>query len=142
VRFRLQHGHGECLLCGEKDPWALGLDFVPDETGGIRTPFKAHPGLQGYNGIVHGGVIAALLDAAMTHCLFHQGIAAVTGDLHVRFVHPVPVDAHAHLHAWIVTSSRRVYRVKAELLCGTEVAAWAEAAFVRHPARPGGDPPA
>lgn len=52
--------------------------------------FSGNPGLQEYEGQLHGRVISSLLDAAMTHCLFHHGIEAVTGELYVRFVffHP------------------------------------------------------
>jgi acyl-coenzyme A thioesterase PaaI-like protein len=130
VRFSLEHGHGECLLCGASDPWSLRLQFIPDGAGGVQTRFDAHPGLQGYDGIVHGGVIAALLDAAMTHCLFHHGISAVTGDLHVRFVQQVRIDATTDIRAWILSSAKRLHRLRAELVDGGSVAAWAEATFV------------
>jgi acyl-coenzyme A thioesterase PaaI-like protein len=61
-----------------------------DRDGAVHTVFKAHEGLQGYRGILHGGVITALLDAAMANCLFLKGVEALTGDLHVRFLKPVP----------------------------------------------------
>ena len=89
--------HADCVLCGSRNPLSLGLSFHPGDDGGVRTLFQAHSGLQGYKGILHGGVISSLLDAAMTHCLFHQGIEAVTGDLHVRFVKSVPCDAQMEL---------------------------------------------
>ena len=81
-----RNGHSRCLLCGNLNPRSLNLSFQAAEDGGVRTRFKADTELQGYDDILHGGVIASLLDAAMTHCLFHHGVQAVTGDLHVRFV--------------------------------------------------------
>lgn len=92
--------------------------------------FRANRALQGYRGILHGGMIAALLDAAMTHCLFRRGIQALTADLHVRFLRPIPCGAFVDLRAWITAETPRRYRVKAELVLEQQVMAWAEAAFM------------
>ena len=80
-----QHGHRACLLCGDTNPWSLGLAFEPDGEGGVRTTFEPHERLQGYDGLLHGGVAAALLDSAMTHCLIPPGRAG--GDR--RFARPL-----------------------------------------------------
>ena len=44
---------------------------------------------EGYDSHIHGGIIASLLDGAMTNCLFSHGIQAVTAELGVRMIHPV-----------------------------------------------------
>jgi uncharacterized protein (TIGR00369 family) len=93
--------------------------------------FQAHAGLQGYDGVLHGGVIASLLDAAMTHCLFHQGVQAVTGDLHIRFVRPVACDLAVDLRAWIVSAAPPLYRLRAELAHEGTLLAWGEAKFMQ-----------
>jgi acyl-coenzyme A thioesterase PaaI-like protein len=80
---------------------------------------------------VHGGVVAALLDAAMTHCLFHRGVTALTGELRVRYVHPVPCDAELSLGAQVRLERPPLYRLRAELADRGEVMAWAEATFMR-----------
>lgn len=125
-----QFDHERCLLCGERNPWSLKLTFLP-EGQQVTASFQPHPGLQGYGGVLHGGVISALLDAAMTHCLFHQGVRAVTGDLHVRFLRPVPCRQALELKAWLLSAAPPLYRLKAELTAGGLVMAWAEAKFVQ-----------
>ena len=125
-----QHGHRECLLCGDKNPWSLGLAFEPDGEGGVRTTFQPHERLQGYGGMLHGGVAAALLDAAMTHCLFHRGVRAVTADLRVRYPHPVPMGVRVGLRAWVTETCEPLYRLKAELTDRDHrVLVWAQATF-------------
>lgn len=125
------HGyHSRCLLCGDLNPWSLGLSFEAGDDGTVSTTFRADPRLQGYDGIIHGGVIAALLDAAMTHCLFHHGIAGVTGDLHVRFVHSIPCSADLEIRGWVVSNHRSLHRLKAEIACDQRIMAWAEATFM------------
>jgi uncharacterized protein (TIGR00369 family) len=123
--------HSQCLLCGERNPRSLKLRFQRGEDGAVRTKYTTHPGLQGYEGILHGGVIAALLDAAMTHCLFHQGIQGVTADLYVRYVHPVPCGIDLEIRANVVNPVPPLYRLKAEIVHEGCVLSWAEAKFVR-----------
>lgn len=135
VTISAKNGHVKCLLCGEKNPWSLNLNFSPGSDGAVSARFQPHHGLQGYTDILHGGVIAALLDAAMTHCLFHHNIQAVTGDLHVRFVQPVSCDSVVSIRAWILSVSAPLYRLKAELLHEDQVMAWAEAKFMKRAER-------
>jgi len=128
--------HDHCLLCGHLNPKSLNLRFRPDGNGTVEAQFQGHPDLQGYSDILHGGVIAALLDAAMTHCLFHKGIQAVTGDLHVRFVLPVPCCSELRIRAWISSFHSPLYRLSAEIIVDYKIAAWAQAKFLqRRPAR-------
>lgn len=128
-----RNGHGACLLCGDRNPWSLSLRFTLQDDGAVHTRLQSHRVFQGFDGIVHGGVLAALLDAAMTHCLFHNGVAGVTADLHVRFLHSVPLDETIDLRAWIRTSAPRLFCLRAELTYGQRIAAWAEAKFMRYP---------
>lgn len=123
--------HANCLLCGSKNSLSLGLCFSPGDDGDIKAIFQAHSGLQGYQGILHGGVVSSLLDSAMTHCLFYQGIEAVTGDLHVRFVKSVPCDARMELRARLLKASPPLYRLRGELVIDGQTMAWAEAKFMK-----------
>lgn len=124
-----RNGHAACVMCGTDNPWSLGLAFEPDGKGGVAAVFRPHARLQGYGGILHGGVSAALLDSAMTHCLFHRGVRAVTADLRVRYVHEVPYHMDVRLRAWVVDETPPLYRLKAELASGGRVLVWAQATF-------------
>ncbi len=128
-RLSGRFGHGACVLCGTENPWSLNVSFEPDGDGGVRTCFKADCRLQGYDGLLHGGVSAALLDAAMTHCLFRRGVRAVTGDLRVRYPHPVPVGRTLGLRAWVTEARSPLYRLRAELSEGVKVLVWSQATF-------------
>jgi acyl-coenzyme A thioesterase PaaI-like protein len=129
------NGHSRCLLCGSLNPRSLNLSFQAAADGAVRTSFQAHDELQGYDRILHGGVIAALLDGAMTHCLFHQQVKAVTGDLRVRFVHSIPCDALLDIRARILYSRPPLYRLKAEIAQDGRLMAWAEARFMEQGGR-------
>lgn len=71
----------------------MRLTFVGD--GVVR--FAITPGEWMCNpmGVVHGGVLAALLDTALTCCVFAKlpaGKACTTTDLQVRYVRPLRAD--------------------------------------------------
>jgi uncharacterized protein (TIGR00369 family) len=131
-----RHGHSHCLLCGDQNPWSQRLNFSVAEDGSVSAEFQARPELQGYDGILHGGVICALLDAAMTHCLFHRGISAVTADIQVRFLEPVPCNAKIILCARAESITPLLFRMKSELLVDEGKMAWAKAKFVRRKMEP------
>ncbi len=123
--------HAGCLLCGSKNPLSMHLHFAVDAQQIVHASFQAHDMLQGYQGMLHGGVICALLDAAMTHCLFSQAIEAVTGELHVKFVLPVSCRAMLSLRAWVEKACNPLYVLKAELSGDGLLLASAEAKFMR-----------
>ena len=131
------HNHAGCLLCGERNPYSLGLRFERGADDGVRAHVRTHVHWQGYPGILHGGVVAALLDAAMTHGLFQQGVRGVTADLHVRYVEPAPCGGELEVRARLVAARPPLYRLRAELDDGTRLVAWAEATFL--PQRAGAD---
>ncbi|HOI88995.1 MAG TPA: PaaI family thioesterase [Candidatus Rifleibacterium sp.] len=123
--------HAGCLLCGAKNPLSMHLHFMADDNHVVYADFQAHDMLQGYHGIIHGGVTCALLDSAMTHCLFNRSIEAVTGELKVKFVRPVPCRASLQLKAWVEKAFKPLYMLKAELRCDESLLASAEAKFMQ-----------
>ncbi len=74
----------------------LGIEPVEAESG--RVSFMLELGEFHLNpfGIVHGGVLAAILDTAMgcaVHSLLPPAVGYVTGELNVRFLRPVLLTA-------------------------------------------------
>lgn len=120
--------HANCFACG--DAAALGLRFHPSQTG-VSARVRLHEDWQGYAGIVHGGLIATLLDAAMTHCLFHHGIEGLTADLQVRYLDAIPCTGTIDLSATLSGQRKRIYELNAELSVAGEVKARASARFMR-----------
>jgi len=125
-----QYGHGQCLLCGHKNPLSLKLVFQSEDNGDVIAYVQGRRLLQGYAQFLHGGVLASLLDAAMTHCLFHQGVEAVTADLHVRYVHSVPYDAELKVKASFLSCRGPIYKMRGEIYVQDQRVVWAEAKFM------------
>jgi acyl-coenzyme A thioesterase PaaI-like protein len=81
---------------------------------------------------MHGGVIASLLDAAMTHCLFHHEIKAVTGELNIRYLHPVPCSALLEIRSELLSAYNPLYKLQAEIYQADVLMARAEAKFMQY----------
>ena len=123
--------HPACIACGARNGGGLGLRFTEQADGSVSALFDCGERYQGYPDRLHGGVIAMLMDAAMTHCLFVRGITAVTGKMNLRIPHPVKLGTTATIYAELVREATAVYELKAEVSQRTTVCATAEALFAK-----------
>lgn len=123
--------HNTCPVCGASSPSGPQAEFCLCDDGTIEAEVTCGESMQGYNGILHGGVIATLLDGAMTNCLFSFGIAAVTGELTMRLLHPVMVADPLIAKAWLKQGREPLYYVASEIRQGGRVAARGSAKFMR-----------
>ena len=81
--------HPRCVVCSHTHPMGLGQEFVLQPDGSVESTFAGSEVFEGYSGLLHGGVTAALLDGAMTNCLFAHGVEGLTAELTVRYRDPV-----------------------------------------------------
>jgi hypothetical protein len=82
--------HGRCLfLKGTLIP-NLDFHFVNDC---LLLHHSFNTLYEGYDGMVHGGILAAIIDASMTQCLMGHGITGYTGELTIRYRGPVKLNA-------------------------------------------------
>ena len=96
-----------CFACDWNNPAGLGIRFYTDGQGayGEYIPTEVY---QGYKGIVHGGILAALLDEVMAKALAAHGIDGVTAKLEVRFRSRFQLTADCCLEAGLSLGARLV----------------------------------
>ncbi|MFT5698499.1 MAG: acyl-coenzyme A thioesterase PaaI-like protein [Desulforhopalus sp.] len=123
--------HRHCLMCGQNNPFSFGLKFSKQGEGCVSTTFTGNETLQGYDGILHGGVLSALLDTAMAHCLLHENIEAMTGELNVRFIDPVACNSTMAITAWIDSSLPPLYCLKSQIRINNKIVCKAKAKFMQ-----------
>jgi acyl-coenzyme A thioesterase PaaI-like protein len=78
-----------CFVCGESNPAGMRLRF---ETDGrvVQTRFRPRTEHIGFRGIVHGGLIATVLDEIMVWaCAVRTRQFAFCAELNVRFASPL-----------------------------------------------------
>ncbi len=128
VLTRAEH-HPDCVICGTRSGFGLGVSFQACAPGKVRAVFACHPLLQSYPETLHGGVTAALLDAAMTNCLFSLGIVAVTAELTIRYVSPINLQNDLELSATLDESHAPLHTLRAEVKQNGTAVARAKAKF-------------
>ena len=77
------------------------LEFMFDKHGVLSGKFTGNNEHQGYDTMVHGGLLAAVVDASMTQCLMGHGITAYTTDLSLKYRKPVKINKTAFLETRI-----------------------------------------
>ena len=84
--------YGLCFVCGPRNESGLRLRFEHDGDS-VTTSYKASGHHQGFPGVLHGGVLSALLDEVMSRVSVVEGRWTQTARMEVRFRRPVPVDS-------------------------------------------------
>lgn len=97
---------GFCFVCGPKNPIGLKLVFSFDGKT-IKTEFTPRKGHQGYFNIVHGGIIATLLDEAMVKLAIALDMPAVTAQMDVRLRKALNVGEKITISAEILKETRK-----------------------------------
>jgi len=87
--------HARCLF--NRNPPVPELAFRFNAGGRLLGEFRCTDAHQGYDRMVHGGVIAAIVDASMAQCLMGHGIVGYTTDLSIKYRKPVALECTATL---------------------------------------------
>jgi len=121
--------HRNCFACGSNNGMGLGLKFYKHEDGTVVGSFFADPKFESYSGIIHGGIIATLLDSAMTHCLLMKDIPALTGRLSIKYSTPIRTGTVVKLEARIVDQFHEMFILEGKALVDGKRVASAEAKY-------------
>jgi len=108
--------HPSCLVCGNERPDGLALRFEQQTDGSVVAEFDCSEVFQGYPDRLHGGVVAMLLDAAMTHCLFARSVTGLTVRLGVRYHRAVLLGVPAVVRARVVDARSPLYYLRSEVV--------------------------
>lgn len=122
---------GKCFACGKDNPIGLKLEFREENNQYITefTPGEEH---QGYPGMIHGGLTAAILDEVSTRYIMSKGILAFTGEINVRYRKRILIGTPVTFRSWVTREKGRIYFVEAEaVLADGMVAAHSTAKVMR-----------
>ena len=102
-----------CFVCGKRNGDGLQLDFELVGEDGIRTEFTPPMRYQGWRDIVHGGIIATILDEVMVNAAYLRKIVAVSAKLEIKLRRPAAVGERLIFHGRIVRQGAKTLSVKA-----------------------------
>jgi predicted Fe-Mo cluster-binding NifX family protein/acyl-coenzyme A thioesterase PaaI-like protein len=129
---------GACIVCGLNHPHGLRIKYELAGDGSVAANWIPTPEWEGFRGIVHGGIIGAVLDEAMAKAVAATRCEALTGELKVRFRHHVATGEELRIRGWVVKRAKRLIETEATLTAadGSERAhAWASFLVLVKPQR-------
>jgi uncharacterized protein (TIGR00369 family) len=122
----LSHGAvNHCFGCGAANESGLRLKFFVDDEQQIICTVRLARRFEGPPGYAHGGIIATLLDEAMSKANRQHGITAMTRQMEVEYLRPVP------LRQPITVIGRRTSHQGRKHYCEAEIADAAGAVLAR-----------
>ena len=121
-----------CYVCGNENPAGLGVDFeINRELRVISANFTPSDMHEGYEGIVHGGILSTLLDEAMAKLTVSLGIPAVTAEMKVTFKAPAAPGDELFVSGRLTHETRRLIQAEAKIKRGPVLIAEATGKLLR-----------
>ena len=105
---------GYCFACGVRNPIGLKLQFEILPGKRLRTVWTPRPEHTGFQDIVHGGLVATVLDEVMIRLLYALGIRAVTAELTTRLVKPLRSGHAYRFESRLVEDKGRIVTTEAD----------------------------
>lgn len=121
--------HPRCIVCWERHPFGLKVEFRATGEHSVEGTFGCGKFYEGYENVLHGGIVSSLLDGAMASCVLAKGLEAYTVDLHVRYRKAVETGVLATIRGTWRQASGPLHLLQATLEQNGEVRAVARAKF-------------
>jgi uncharacterized protein (TIGR00369 family) len=127
-----------CFVCGVQNPVGLQIQFVDDGDSTVRAQVVVPERYNGYPGVVHGGIVAAILDEVSGRALLARGHDLknlfVTLKMEIRYRAPTPTDTPLTAVGRIVQAGASRAKVHGEIrLPDGTVTAEADSVVARPP---------
>ncbi len=98
-----------CYVCGHENPQGLHAVFSPGELEMVKADFTPKPVHRGYEEIVHGGIIGALLDEALIWaCYYRNNIFGVTAEITIRYLTPLLIGTPCQVSGRCLKAGGRI----------------------------------
>jgi acyl-coenzyme A thioesterase PaaI-like protein len=125
-----------CFVCGLENHHGLQLTFYEDDNGQVIAETTVPEQFQGYPGVVHGGIVAAMLDevAGRVAMIEDPNDFKVTAKMTLRYRNQIPVGQPLKIVGQMERTGGRAARARGEIrLPDGSVGAEVEALLVDYP---------
>jgi len=118
-----------CFLCGDQNPTGFKMTFREENDDTVSEAVIPSQ-YQGFDGVVHGGIVATFLDEIMAQALKKSGQKAMTGTLTVKYRKPCRTYEKIQIRGRIVEINGRIIKAQGEIIQDQEIVAEGEGIFV------------
>jgi acyl-coenzyme A thioesterase PaaI-like protein len=129
IEFNKLH-HQCCFTHIAKSAGGFGMEFHLQPDDSVRAEWTCPKGYESYEGVLHGGIQATIMDSAMVQVLFARRVVARTGEMKTRFRGAVSPDKPIVVTAALVLAYPPLFKMKAAVLQDGKVCAECEAKFM------------
>lgn len=103
-----------CFGCGQDNPIGLKLVFRWDGKT-ARSEFRPDEVYQGWPGLVHGGIMACILDEAMGYAALFDAGRCVTAKMEIQLKRPTGVGERLLIASSVQRRSRKLVKTSASV---------------------------
>jgi uncharacterized protein (TIGR00369 family) len=105
-----------CFGCGQANPAGLHLEFKLAADHTVVCQAAVSEAFEGPPGYLHGGIIATLLDETMSKAVRALGLTAMTRQMEIDYLRPVPSRSPVRIEGRIVRSEGHKHWTEARIL--------------------------
>ncbi|MFB3896222.1 MAG: PaaI family thioesterase [bacterium] len=121
--------HKHCFACSSTVQSGLRLKYRLNNNT-ITGKCIISKRYQGYDDIVHGGIIATILDSSMVHLFYlRDGLKLKTAKLNIWFRKQIPINKRFIVTARVDDSARHYYKAMSQIIINNIIFAEAEGYF-------------
>ena len=104
-----------CFACGELNAHGMRLELHASPEGSW-TELRVDAAFQGWEAVVHGGIVCTILDEVMAWAVIGKGTWGVTARLNVAFRKPIRTGRAIRAEGWVVQQDRRAVRAEGKIV--------------------------
>lgn len=86
-----------CFCCGVDNERGFHLEFAYPERGRAESGLLVPDWCAGWKGVTHGGFLGMLMDELMAHACNAFAASAVTADMSIKYLKPVPTGSRIRI---------------------------------------------
>lgn len=121
-----------CFVCGDKNPEGLQLDWsLTDNDERLTTTFTPGKRWQGWKDVVHGGIVATILDEILVNHGVMTGTPLVSVELNVRYRNPGSIGSVLEFEGFSEQRKGKWYQGEAECYQNEQTIAEAESKLMK-----------
>jgi len=106
-----------CFACGARNPMGIHMQIEYLKDAAAAESLLALPKeFQGWQEVIHGGILATLLDEIMMHAIWHFAGAGVTLGLEVQFRQPLAPAEMVLVRGSLTETKGRRLKARGEII--------------------------
>ncbi len=117
--MKQQKNSRTCFLCGLQNDFSLKMKWYEDHSAKqVRASVTVPEHFNGYPGVVHGGIVSAILDETAGRAVMlksGEDALMVALKLEVVFRRPTPTDTPLTVIGWVIRQSTKRAQVAGEI---------------------------